>query len=280
VTLRPIKNAVGSWTPGVTVAEDPLVAIRGAWPSIVGPDVAQQCRAAELERGVLLVVTKSSAWSQQLSFLSERVLGAIAARTGATVERIRFRVGRVVPSSAAAGAARRRRAHKARPVDGREAPATLDEAIARFRADVTAVQRAKAAAGWKECRQCGVWVAPASGPLCVPCVNARSQQRTAAVARLLYEAPWLGYSGVAELVGDLGLQEYESIRKRQLQRWWDVLARVAKSGRRALTHRERMIASSYVLLKSGLDPERIAPAVVRDLLGDELHDILYGNERI
>jgi hypothetical protein len=33
-----------------------------------------------------------------------------------------------------------------------------------------------------------------------------------------------------------------------------------------------------VLLKSELEPDKIAPAVVRDLLGDELHEIFYGNE--
>ncbi len=279
MTLRKLKSAVGAWEPGAAVAEDPLVAIRRAWPAIVGPEVAQQSRAEELAAGVLLVITRSSAWSQQLSFLSQRIIGAISARTGVSVERLRFRVGRVV-RSCGASAARTRTARVGAPAEAREPAATLKDAIARFHGDVVAAGRAKAAAGWKGCGQCGVWVAPSAGALCVPCINAKAERRTHAVARLLYEAPWLGYSGVAELVEGLELREYESIRKRLLQRWWDVLVRLTKAGRRALTHRERLIASSYVLLKSELDPERIAPAVVRDLLGDDLHGILYGNERI
>ncbi len=104
------------------------------------------------------------------------------------------------------------------------------------------------------------------------------QERDARVARLLFEAPWLGYAGIAPLVVDLTLQEYEAVRLRLLRRWKDALERIRRTGGSQATARDRMIASSYVLLKSQLDPERIAPAVVRDLLGDELHDIFYGSE--
>lgn len=154
----------------------------------------------------------------------------------------------------------------------------MHAALERFHADVTAAQRAKQRAGWKECERCGVSIPPAAVLLCTPCRNAKSQERDAHVARLLFEAPWLGYAGIAELVGNLSADEYEAMRLRLLKRWRDVLERVRQSGGAHLTTRDRMIASSYVLLKSRLDPERIAPAVVRDLLGDELHGILYGNE--
>ena len=43
--------------------------------------------------------------------------------------------------------------------------------------------------------------------------------------------------------------------------------------------RERQIASSYVLLQSGLEPDRITPAVVRNLLGDELEAQLHWSAR-
>jgi hypothetical protein len=104
------------------------------------------------------------------------------------------------------------------------------------------------------------------------------QEREARVARLLFEAPWLGFAGIAQLVDGLTLADYEAVRVRLLRRWKDALERVRRTGGAQLTARDRMIASSYVLLKSELDPERIAPAVVRDLLGDELHDIFYGSE--
>ncbi|MDQ6822957.1 MAG: DUF721 domain-containing protein [Candidatus Eremiobacteraeota bacterium] len=277
MTLRPLHAAVGAWTPGAEISGDPLTVITATWPSIVGPDVAKNSRPLEISRGSLIVLTRSSAWSQQLSFLSERIVAAVAEKTGKRdIEGIRFRVGRL----AAAGTRRRAQRDFATPVrsEPREAVATLAEAVQRFRSDVTDVQRAKVAAGWKQCEKCGTAVSPSAGSLCVACVNARSEARTASVARLLFDVPWLGYDGIAEVVDGLTTAEYESIRTRLLSRWWDALSRVRRSGRGTMTPRERLIASSYVLLKSGLDPERIAPAVVRDLLGEELHDIIYGSE--
>ena len=274
--MKPLRNAMAAWEPSAAVCADPLLQIKAAWAEVVGEDVAANSRPHELVRDGLLVVTRSGAWSQQLTFLGERILAALRERTGLQLERLRFRVGRVTENGAARSSSRSRRTRR-KSADRREPPESLEAAFERFRADVAAVQRAKAAAGWKECVRCGVRIFPASGKFCVPCVNAGAQERDATTARLLYEAPWLGYAGIAPLVDGLTPQEYEMIRLRLLRRWRDTLERVRWSGG-AFTARDRMIASSYVLLKSGLDPERIAPVVVRDLLGDELHDIFYGNE--
>ncbi|MGB8798055.1 MAG: hypothetical protein WCC70_10935, partial [Candidatus Aquilonibacter sp.] len=93
--------------------------------------------------------------------------------------------------------------------------------------------------------------------------------------RLLFEAPWLGFAGTAKLVEDLRQDEYESIRRRLLSRWWDRLRRVRLTGTLSRDGAERLIASSYVLLKSELAPERLTPAIVRNVLGDDLHELLY-----
>ncbi|MHB8305430.1 MAG: DciA family protein [Vulcanimicrobiaceae bacterium] len=276
--LRPLRSAVASWKPGREVAADPLVAVREAWAAVAGTDVAAHSRPVEIAHGALLVVTRSSAWSQQLGFMSERIVAAVNEAIGRPeVERVRFRVGRLDAASTRGRALPGRLSVRPRPERLDPAP-TLEAAVERFRSSVTAAQRAKAAAGWKECVQCGAWVAPAAGRRCVSCENAETARRAESVARLLYEVPWIGYAGIAEIVEGLTQQEYQSIRRRLLGRWWDVLCRARRSGRRALTQRERLVASSYVLLKSELDPERIAPAVVRDLLGDELHEMLNVNE--
>ena len=89
--------------------------------------------------------------------------------------------------------------------------------------------------------------------------------------------PWLSFAGVRAFVAGLSEERYERVRRGLLQRWWTGLERARRVGR-PLSRRERQIASSYVLLKTELDPERIAPAVVRDLLGDDLYAIFYGNE--
>ena len=78
-----------------------------------------------------------------------------------------------------------------------------------------------------------------------------------AAARLLFEAPWLGYAGTAALVDGLTRARYESVRARLLTRWWETLARAGASKRLSRDGRERLIASSYVLLKSKSPPEAI-----------------------
>jgi hypothetical protein len=275
--MKPLKTALQAWEPSASVSGDPLLSVKAEWSAIVGEDVAANSRPAEISRDALLIVTRSSAWSQQLAFLSERIMSALRKRTGLDLQRLRFRVGRI-NESASAPVRKRGAKRTSQRAEKRSAAESLQAAFERFRDDVVASERAKAAAGWKECIRCGVRIYPASGSLCVPCKNAAAQERDARVARLLFEVPWLGYAGVAPLVDNLTPQDYEAIRLRLLRRWKDVLDRVRRTGGAQLTTRDRMIASSYVLLKSELDPERIAPAVVRDLLGDELHEILYGNE--
>ncbi|HKU68640.1 MAG TPA: DUF721 domain-containing protein [Candidatus Baltobacteraceae bacterium] len=276
--MKSLSRALNAWQPQALHPEDPLAVLQAEWARIVGDDVAAQTRPAEIVRDVLVVVTRSSAWSQQLAFLSERVLRAVQERAGISVRGLRFRVGRI-REAAAPGATHKKRTARAKPARRAVEPAaTLEAAIARFRADVAAAQRAKAAAGWKECLRCGARTHTASGLFCVPCGNADAQEREAQVARLLFEAPWLGYAGIAPLVRGLQRTEYEAVRLTLLRRWKDTLERIRRSARPRVTMRDRSIASSYVLLKSELEPDRIAPAVVRDLLGDELHEIFYGNE--
>lgn len=110
--------------------------------------------------------------------------------------------------------------------------------------------------------------------MCIACTIAAAQERERLVARLLFEVPWLGFSGIAALVADLRRDEYEGIRSRLLARWWEILVRAARAGR-AGTRRERLVASSYVIVKSGLEPECVSPATVRSVLGDEIFKLLY-----
>lgn len=92
----------------------------------------------------------------------------------------------------------------------------------------------------------------------------------------MLEAPWLGYSGTACLVDGLQVGEYERIRSQLLAHWWETLARARAAKQLSRDGRERLVASSYVLLRSKLPPEEIMPATVRSILGEELHELLYG----
>ena len=272
--MQTLRSVLAVWQPAAAIADDPLSHLRAQWATIVGEDIAANSRPAELIRGSLLVVTRSSAWSQQLSFLSERIIETVRAATSVTLEGVRFRVGRITNRPAAA----ERKLLARKNLERHAESATLESAVALFREDVTSAQRAKAGAGWKECNRCGIRIVPDTGQFCAPCTNVRSVERSATIARLLFEVPFLGYSGIAEHVENLSRSEYETVRGKLLARWWDALTQLRRSGRKRVVRRERDIVSSYVLLKTGLDPERIAPAVVRDLLGDDLYAIFYGSE--
>lgn len=271
-----LSSALHGWQPSATAgAHDPVVLLGAGWAEIVGDDVAANSAPLRIANGTMLVVVPSSAWSHQLSFLSERIVAAVTERLPAAgVERLRFRVG-TLPKRGPKG--RRGPARSpARPNADCEPAGSAEEALARFQRTVDRAHQERRAEGWRECDRCG---ALGQTSRCVPCESAVEESRSQATIRLLFEAPWLGYAGTAELVDGLCEVEYERIRRRVLRRWWGQLEQARAAGRLSRDGRERLIASSYVLLRSKLPPERIAPATVRSVLGDELHTLLYGDEQ-
>jgi hypothetical protein len=272
--MRKLAAALAEWTPE-NRPHDPLTLLEAGWPEIVGAEVARNSHPSRIVERTLLVVTRSSAWSNQLSFLADHALRAIAARLPkAGIERLRFRVGRL--PSVSAPPALRVRAREPRPTAERPPTASPAEALTRFRRDVEARQRSRRKAGWSECAACGALEVVSAGEWCAACAAERSAARAAAGARLLFEAPWLGYAGTASLIAGLQEEEYERIRTGLLKHWWGKLAQARAAKRLSRDGSERIIASSYVLLHSKLPPEEIMPATVRGILGDDLHELLYG----
>jgi len=66
------------------------------WEEAVGSRIAARARPLRLDQGVLLVLTSSSTWAQELSMLSDAILSALKER-GVPVKSLRFRVGEVAP---------------------------------------------------------------------------------------------------------------------------------------------------------------------------------------
>lgn len=268
---------MSGWAPARGVpSHEPILLLEAGWHEIVGDQVARNSRPTRITDATLTVTTRSSAWSHQLSFLSEHILRAVAARVpSAGVARLRFRIGRISQRPPSRNRRSGQRPIRAREAWKRKPSGSADEALARFRGDVEAQGRERRAEGWRECERCGALVAPGAAPRCAACIASGDQTLEFATARLLYEAPWLGFPGTAALVDGLQEEEYERIRGRMLAHWRRLLARARATKRLARDGRERLVASSYVLLQSRLPPEAILPATVRNILGDELHDLLY-----
>jgi hypothetical protein len=275
-----LGKALAKWSPAENAEREPLALLEAAWPDIVGGQVAKNSHPLRVSDGILTIAARSNAWSHQLSLLSEHVLRAVAARVPKVgVKQLRFRVGELPrPHPGLPARARPPRKHSSRRPERPEV-ASASEALARFREEVDAGARAKRSEGWKACAGCGALTPPAGPKLCAACANAGSRQRAEATARLLFEAPWLGYAGTSALVEGLQQMEYEGIRAQLLTRWWGMLVRARGAKRLSRDGRERLIASSYVLLRSNVPPEEIMPATVRNVLGDELHDLIYTERR-
>jgi hypothetical protein len=277
-----LGTLLGEFGPGAKGSQtrlDPVGLLGAAWAEIVGENNAVSSRPSQVTDDALLVTTTSSARSETLALNAELILERVRARLPkAGIERLRFRVGKIAAATPTSHA-RRAGGRQNATTDAQPPPQNAQEALDRYRLSVASAQRAKRDRGWKECQRCNALVAPDTGPFCAPCANARSEERERLVSRLLYEAPWLGFNGTARLIEDVSADEYAGIRHRLLARWWDRLCRARRNGKLSRDGSERLLASSYVLLKSERAPERIDPATVRNVLGDELHEFIYGTEQ-
>jgi Dna[CI] antecedent, DciA len=272
--LRPLRDALGTWAPGGQRAPEPIHAISAAWAGIVGANVAANSAPLELSGAVLVVTTSSSAWSQQLQMLSLPILGALRnVPSLPPIERMTFRSGRL-PSvkGRSRGGAPGRRATTARALEAALPPAAdPPEALERLRKRILAVRRRSVTT----CVTCGTPLEDATPQICAPCAGAEERERSLEMQRLVYSAPWLVFEEIREVIPRATVAEFEGARRTLLQRWWVVLERAKRSGTLSRSGVERKLASSYLLLQSRLRPDRITPAVVRNLLGVELEALLW-----
>lgn len=283
--FRPLKASLEHWTPGGAGTPDPLHVIAAAWPGIVGHDVAANAHPLEISGTALVIGTRSSAWSQQLQFLSLAILAGLQGLScGQKIERLIFRTGIAARRTGRrANAPAPPRTKKSAGADW-EPAASLEEAFLRLRARMSA--KVSAAVTCQDC-EAAIDAPPqperrgsAAIPLrCAPCTGAAQRARSIAIERIVYMAPWLGVEELrAELPG-LGVAEFERARKALLSRWWSILERARRAGHLSANRVERHVGSSYVLLQSRLPPDRITPAVVRNLLGVELEALLWPRPR-
>jgi len=147
--LTKLGEAVGGWKPHATPGGDPLSAIRAAWTSLVGAEVARAAQPVAIQNDALVVLTASGAWSHQLAFLEPDIVrGIVAMPEGRGIARLRFRVGAIRSNVRGAQPAGKRSPRRAAQPPASTSPATtIAEAIAAFRATVARANAAHHAAG-------------------------------------------------------------------------------------------------------------------------------------
>jgi hypothetical protein len=276
-----LGGVLDAWRPKPGPGSDPLVVVRAAWADLVGADVARAAQPVALERDTLVVLTPSSSWSHQLAFLEPEILRGLRALPEAReLARLRFRVGKLrrpIPVREGPGGPRRTAGEVAA-----EAPArSLEDALARLRRAVERTRGAHRANGGAFCALCDAPV-DAGTAVCRPCRDDDERRRRSTCERLLFEAPWLGSDDVLAAVAGLTPEVYDTIRRGLLQSWWDELWRANKLHklRQPLDRvRLRKLASSFVLLETRIDPNRLEmdSAVRKNALGD-LYDFVRAIE--
>jgi hypothetical protein len=266
--LTKLGTAIGGWRPSAGPPGDPLATIRAAWADIVGDDVARAAQPVALTGTALVVVTASGAWSHQLSFLEREIIRSVVALGVPSVERLRFRIG-TIRSARGAGGRRLVRAASSAPAAGK--PLTTADAVARFRTVIERRRNAHRAAGGAFCATCGGAIA--GGDRCRPCADGEEREQREQCERIMFEAPWLGAEDVLQTVAGLTPEAYDRIRRRLLRAWVDEL-RLARKRHAVKAEidrvRIRKLASSYVLLETRIDPNRLEldSPVRRNALGD------------
>ena len=271
--LTKLGTAIGGWRPSAGRPGDPLQTIRAAWADIVGDDVARAAQPVALSGTALVVVTASGAWSHQLSFLEREIVRSVVALGVSNVERLRFKVGTI---RSARGVAGRRLVRAGSSALAAGKPQTAQEAVARFRAVVERRRNAHVAGGGVFCGTCGGAIA--TGNRCRPCADDEERAQREQCERILFEAPWLDPESVINAVDGLTAEAYDRIRRRLLRAWVDEL-RLARKRHAVKAEidraRIRKLASSYVLLETRIDPNRLEldSPVRRNALGD-LYDFI------
>lgn len=65
------------WRPGLVEGD-----LRGRWPELVGPDIAEHCRPETFDAGLLTLRASSTAWATTLTLEAQRLLGRLAEELG------------------------------------------------------------------------------------------------------------------------------------------------------------------------------------------------------
>ena len=306
---KSLRLLLAGWQPAGerTLPGSELGALDAAWPDLVGEDVARRTRTAGFRDGTLTVLTPSSAWSHQLTFLAPTILERLRARCpSVAVRRLRFSVatgrsrallaGTGIGSGArgrahaagqstrphARGIAKSRRAHGHAGADALDAAAAAGEDpsvwLARLRQEQRRLDERRAQSGWLRCRSCGRWVRAAADPAtCAVCAEDARRASDGRIARVLAQAPWLSTSDVVRELPEAHPRAVERVRRTLRTSWQQQMHNARARLRQGVLHAaDRVIAWSYAMLLTSSPQPDISQPVLTGVVGQAWADALMG----
>ncbi|MBV8081578.1 MAG: DUF721 domain-containing protein [Candidatus Eremiobacteraeota bacterium] len=273
-----------------------------AWPAAVGADVARRTRSAGFREGTLTVLTPSSAWSHQLTFLAPTIIERLRERcAGVDLRRLRFVVAtgrsrlllrgdataqpagsRPVVPGASVPPLEERASDERAPADGAgvdEATAAsddLEKVLARLRRAQSRLDERRARAGWQRCKGCGCWTDDrAAAPRCSVCRHQARAAADGAIAGALAGAPWLSHVQLQRELASADARSYERVRRSLMTQWELQLHNArARLRRDAIDASDRVVAWSYVMLATQRRREDVSDAVLASVIGRQWADAL------
>lgn len=271
------KDVLERTRPNLDQAAGELAA---AWERAVGAQIARRSRPTKLNAGVLTVLTASSAWSDELTFLAPNIIEALQRSVPvAKLRRLRFMVASGRTKLVLEGARFRGRSMAVKQQNvlipaTNEPPIGVEEDASATVARLAHLQRSldewRDRAGWRTCIACQRrFLAESSAALlCAPCAGARRKREEATIERAMMQAPWLTARELRQQLPDFKPAAYQRTRQRLLTRWqFDIAAAERRLRRANVTPEDRVIAWSYLMLLTGKPERDIGRAVARDLLG-------------
>lgn len=288
--LQPLGAILDRWRPSREMQiADPASSIAAAWAESVGPNVARRTRPGRVRDGVLTVYTAGSTWSHQLTFLAPTILAALLDRCpGAALKHLRFVVasGRTKAlldglAVARSGAARRAQPSAASENDAPlpDGEADVDTIVRHLRRRQQALDRKRERDGWMRCGVCSAWRQPVDSreSACAVCEQEALRAADNRIERVLSSAPWLRSGDIRSYAPGIDDRAYSRVRRRLLTRWEEHLFSARRRLRRAeLQAGDRVVAWSYLMLRSNLQQRDIGRAVVTDALGEQWAQALAG----
>jgi hypothetical protein len=291
---KPLRALLSGWRPAGErmPAGGEAGALAAAWPEAVGADVARRTRTSTFRDGSLTVVTPSSAWSHQLTFLAPTIVERLQASCpGVAVRRLKFVVAtgrsrallaREQHSNAVPRSRGQARPQEAGTAQAGSADASLDSGtdarddlegvLARLRAQQRQLDARRARDGWLRCSTCGRW---SPTQRCEPCAQEARRAADARIASALAGAPWLRRSELAAHVPDADARSFERVRRALMTAWEAQLFNArARLRRGALEPADRVVAWSYAMLFTQRHKDDISHAMLANVLDRDWADAL------
>jgi len=242
--------------------------LRKAWPTMVGPDLANHSAPDRLFQGKLFVVCKDSQWMQTFTFVRIQVLERVNRLCpDSGVKSVVARLGRLPAKSPVAQAPDWPDWHAVKMsnlplIKNRE----LYDALTRCRAKLQARQEALTRAGMKPCPQCNGVPIPSGVSACASCRHQERLRDRSKLRNLLDETPWLTLDEAREHVPSISSIEFEAAKSDllcEVNRTVESLgAQVKESFDETVIPRLRLEMLRSIILQTGVRPDVMTPEAI------------------